>query len=334
MGRESASTRSRELLAGGLLLLVTTAVHGELRFTQPLVKIGVVKTGKSLSQEYPFVNAGRTVVDIVDLRTSCGCLTPTLEKRSYAPGETGALQLHVNTLTQPPGEHTWTLFVRYAVGHAVHETPLHLSAHLVAEVNVRPAALVLVVDQPLEHELVLTDCRPRPLHVTALGTSSTRIVARVAEQSQEPNGLAVRKIKVGVAADCPVGRHDEVLHLFTDDPDYRELKVPVTVVKRSRQRLAAVPSRVRLLAPPGQPFPARMVLIRDQQEQAVVIERVVSEHPALTCTWAAGPNTMATLRLRVDREQLGRQAVETQVHVYVSQPTVEVLTIPVSLHAP
>ena len=53
------------------------------------------------------------------------------------------------------------------------------------------------------------------------------------------------------------------------DPDYRELRVPVTVVKRPRQRAKASPDRVELSATPGQPVPSRIVRIRAADDESV-----------------------------------------------------------------
>src|SRR5205823_6646226 len=98
-------------------------------------------------------------------------------------------------------------------------------------------------------------------------------------------GQTTQSIRLAVTEDCAQGRHDEFLHLRTDDPEYQDLKVPVTVVKRSRQRLAATPSEVTLTAPPGQPVPSRIVLVRDGDGQGVVIDRVEADDPAVLCQW-------------------------------------------------
>ncbi|MBC2607412.1 DUF1573 domain-containing protein [Pelagicoccus albus] len=42
--------------------------------------------------EYPFTNTGEQAIEIVNASSSCGCTVPTLDKRSYAPGESGTLK--------------------------------------------------------------------------------------------------------------------------------------------------------------------------------------------------------------------------------------------------
>ena len=78
------------------------------------------------------------------------------------------------------------------------------------------------------------------------------------------------------------------MDIFTDDPDHRDLRVPVTIVKRACQRITAMPNEVTLTAPPGQPIASRIVLIRDTKDKAVVVERVVADDAAIVCTWGTG----------------------------------------------
>ena len=46
---------------------------------------------KEIRAEYKFTNSSRNTVTIDSVRSSCGCTTAKLEKKVYAPGETGAI---------------------------------------------------------------------------------------------------------------------------------------------------------------------------------------------------------------------------------------------------
>lgn len=46
---------------------------------------------ENYSTRFSFKNTGTTAVTITELQTSCGCTTAELTKRTYAPGETGAI---------------------------------------------------------------------------------------------------------------------------------------------------------------------------------------------------------------------------------------------------
>jgi len=177
---------------------------------------------------------------------------------------------------------------------------------------------------------LLTDLRPQPLSIKEVRTTSPKLTPRVTEEFRDGFGRLVRKISLVVADDFPEGRHEEVLDIFTDDANYKDLKVPVTIVKRSRQRFSATPSSVSLLAPPGQPAPARIVQIRDNENGAVMIDKVTTVDDAILCQWARGPNNLATLRISVDRSLIHGDSWRGSLQVHINQPVQETLTIPVS----
>jgi hypothetical protein len=108
----------------------------------------------------------------------------------------------------------------------------------------------------------------------------------------------------------------------------------VTLIHRARQRLTATPDVVELKAPPGQPFPSRIFLIRDNQNQKIVIDEVLADDPAVTCRWAGGPGLLATVKIQVDRAKLSGKSLQTAVHVHVREPVREVVSIPVTCVIP
>ena len=59
---------------------------------------------------FPFVNAGTTMVTITAVQPSCGCTTAELEKRTYAPGESGVIKA-IFTLGDRVGEQEKTIYV-------------------------------------------------------------------------------------------------------------------------------------------------------------------------------------------------------------------------------
>lgn len=325
---------SRRLAVVLVLGLTATAARADLRFAQPKADVGEVRCGAPLTQRFTFTNTGPEAVEIIDLRASCGCLKPRLDQRSYQRGEEGALILEVNTLSQPPGPNTWRVQVMYKSGDVVQEVALQLSARINVEITVQPAAMNIHTDNAVSHEVVIMDRRPKPLTITAVQASSPKLKAQVTEQFKDVLARWVRKVRVDVAEDYPEGRHEEVLSIYTDDPGYRELRVPVTVVKRPRQRLSATPSAVTLQAPPGQPVPSRIVLLRDVEDQKVMVEGVTVDDPALTCSFAQGPEAMATVKISADRTHIKSGSLTSAVHVKISQPIPQTLTIPVSCTVP
>jgi hypothetical protein len=65
---------------------------------------------------------------------------------------------------------------------------------------------------------------------------------------------------------------------------------------------------------------------------AVAVERVEADDPAVVCTWAAGPGECATLKVAIDRAKLPAEGLRSAIHVHISKPLSETITVPVSCH--
>jgi hypothetical protein len=317
-------------IAAASLALSAATARADLTFANPAAEVGEVRSGAPLRQGFAFTNAGTTAVEVTDLRTGCGCLKPKLEKRAYAPGEGGEIVLEVHTLSQPAGEHTWRLQVAYRAGGEPREAELSVHGRVVIEVAVRPAALTIMTGSSAAHEIVLTDLRDKPLAVTGVQTSSPHLTGQVSQTTTDGDGHRVLRIALALSPTCPDGRHEETVALVTDDAGYRELTVPVTVVKRPRQAVTASPAAVALSAARGQAVPSRIVLLRPAGEGAVEVRGVEADDPAVVCTWAAGPDRCATLKVSIDRTKLAGDSLHSAIHVHINKPVSETVTVPVT----
>jgi hypothetical protein len=313
-----------------LLLLGGRQARADLFFPEPVADAGEVRSGTSLVHRFTFINQGPTTIEITGARASCGCLKPRLEQRTCGPGERGGLLLEVNTLSQTPGPHDWKAWVTYKIGDASYESLLQLHARIVAEITVRPAALTILAGSAVEHEILLTDLRSAPLSIREVRPSSPYLKSEVASEYRDESGNRVQKLRLMVTGEYPDGRHEEVVGIYTDDPLYRELRVPVTIVKQGRTRLAATPDQVTILATRGQSVSSKIVLIRDSENHQVEIENIRSDDPAITCRWAKGPGVMATVRIQVDHQKQSPETLDTAVHIETREPTHQTLTIPVT----
>src|SRR5262249_47286546 len=158
---------------------------------------------------------------------------------------------------------------------------------LVTEVTVQPATLTLITDGNLTQLVTLTDQRQQPLRVVGVQTSNPGLQARLLDQHQ---GSA--HIQLEAASTLASGRHDELLTIDTNDAGYRQLQVPVTIIKTS-QTVSAIPARVELLAKEGEPASC-LVRLRSDSEKVITVSKIESNHAALTCRWAPGPGNHAT----------------------------------------
>jgi len=315
-------------LAALLLLAAfcgTSARAGELTFPQPDVNVGEVYAGAALARAFPFANGSPEPVEVTDIRASCGCLTPRLDKRLYQPGEKGSIRLEVNTLTQPAGLQSWRLDVIYRRGKIEQTRSLWLRAHILREIMVEPAALALTADRAIAHTITITDHRPRPLRVTAVRSSAPALHVTVGESTR-----TTTQVKLAVGDDFPPGRHEETVSIYTDDARYSELRVPVTINRRPREPVVARPAAVELAAAPAEPVPSRIVLLQSRDDAPVIVDRITSDNPAVSARWAPGPGNMSTVRVLVDGTRVHGSALKTLLHVYFHQPAQGEIAIAVS----
>jgi hypothetical protein len=324
----------RWVVAIGLLPALSVAARAELRLAETTISLGEVRGGMPITRHITFSNDGPEKIEITGLHASCGCTKPRLETLTYAPGDKGELFLEINTLSQSAGDHVWTVQISYRAGGELHEQTVRLKGRIVAEVQVQPAALTVFTDHALEHTLIVTDIRAKPFKLTEARTSASYLLAHIGEPSHDDHGHWTCAVKLEVGADCPEGRHEERLDLKTSDPDYAELRIPVVVVKRAKQRLTGTPNPVVFTVPSGQPAPTRLIVIRDEHGEAVVIERVEADDAALSCTWSEGANTPGAVRVRLDPKALREGGLQSAVHIHVSKPIETTLTVPVQASAP
>jgi hypothetical protein len=318
------------LVGLALLLALPAAVRAELRFERPEADLGEVRGGKPMTHRFAFVNDGNEIVEFLEVKPGCGCLKPRVTHLRLAPNQAGAIEVDVNTLGHLDGPHIWQTHVTYRSGTTVQELTLQLKAQIVNDVAVQPASLTLITTGAVTQDVVITDRRNSPLHITEVRPSSKSLSARTGEPYRDDAGRLACKIALEVTADCPDGRYDESLTIYTSDPDYSTLTVAVTIVKRSRQRLTVLPREVLLSATDGQALPARIVQLRDPQDVPVRIESVTTDDPSITCRWVPGPGNAATLRVQIDRTRIHGDRLQSSIHVRTLSPKGENVTIPVT----
>lgn len=74
-----------------LLLLAAQCAHSEIVWENPAQEFQRRPEDRELAVNFTFKNTGRQPVTITKVATSCGCTTADLPRKTYAPGEGGAL---------------------------------------------------------------------------------------------------------------------------------------------------------------------------------------------------------------------------------------------------
>jgi Protein of unknown function (DUF1573) len=266
---------------------------------QPLIDRGEVRAGPVLRQRFTLVNRGPLPLDVVAVRASCHCLEPRLSARQLAPGATADLDFEVNTLSPAEGAHAWRVAVGYRpTGTDIPDRTLELTvtARLVREVSIEPAELRLRVAAGAVQDVTVTDRRAEPLHLTGVHTTAPELRADLAGDWQGGPGHWTRTVRLTVAS-APPGSVAAALLLSSDDPDYRELKLSVTL-DAPAAGVTALPAEVTFRPVPGQAVLTALVRLRDAAGRPVRVADALADDPHIECRWADGPGDLATLKIQ------------------------------------
>ncbi len=105
-----------------------------------------VNPSSNLTCEFKFTNTGDSLLKITDTRTTCGCTVPSLDKKEYAPGESGTIKVNFST-----GSYIGPITKQiYVVSNDAKEPELILTlkAKVAKRVQIDPETVMLSLKQP------------------------------------------------------------------------------------------------------------------------------------------------------------------------------------------
>lgn len=203
-----------------------------LAFETYLVDTGMVKeTARAVGARFRFKNLSDQTVTVKDLVPSCGCLQPQLEKKVYEPGEIGEFQLKMETAGESPGQKEYFVDFKY-------EDPVERSTRLtfklelpVRRLVIKPKALVIYQFTPGRtiHPVTVSDYRGGNSFEIISLKSTTKYAKVELKQPEENDGIRQQKLEVIVEDLVPPGKHNGLIVIKTNDPDFPELYVPLII---------------------------------------------------------------------------------------------------------
>jgi hypothetical protein len=298
-----------------------------LRCTPPAVDLGEIRGGPARQHRFALLNDGKEPIEILELQRGCGCLTPQLDRRTLQPGEKASLLVTLRTTGQANGPRSWNLRVRYREGDEIREALIIVAATIRNEVTVQPSILALYVQDVVRQDIVVTDLRSPPLKITSVKASSPALRITVATAE----GGATKLLLEATASALTNGRQDAVLNIYTDDPLYSPLQLPIVLTRGVKPAVAITPAQVEARISASQPVAGALLRLRPADGHKVAIESADADDPGITCTWAAGPGAGATLKVRIDGRRLDKGDGPRTVRVRLVDPPGEVLAIPVTI---
>lgn len=211
--------------------MAVAAVRPALAFDQYLVDLGPVAPSEEVFAHFDFTNRGRSPIKVTKLVPSCGCLQPRTNKSVYRPGESGNFVVHVKTANENPGLKEYRIGVQYTDPEP-REAEVTFRVILPDnQVMVRPRALIFYPfqGQVARQTIEITD--KRAAHLNIVKVECTKNLAEVWEEGSQVDdeGHWHGRLKINVPTKLPPGRHEAMVRIFTDDPEYKTLRVPLII---------------------------------------------------------------------------------------------------------
>jgi Protein of unknown function (DUF1573) len=149
-----------------LLLGSVTPIFAQLKWDEPQQKLSVKPGDKAVTATYRFTNESTSPVTIVDVRSSCGCTTATLAKRTYAPGESGEIDAKLNFAGHTGHQEKWIYVTTNSAG--TEPTLLTLAVDIPPDITIEPEFVMWRIGAPLT---------PKTIRVVVPDGFPTKIVA-------------------------------------------------------------------------------------------------------------------------------------------------------------
>lgn len=315
-----------------LSICFTMPVAGiEPYFDPQQIDLGEVRTGQSRRLSLWLTNPTGEPLNVARLVGSCGCVRILETPSTVPPRGRVAVPVEIHTLSATPGPHLWTVQALVTGSARQYAVVSSIRANVLQEIVVQPPTLQVIGSGPTQHEIRVTDLRGHPIRILKAESSNRHITVSEPQPGRDPLGRMVWTLAVSLGSDLPPGQYQELLTFYTDDPQHRELRIPVSVVRRggTGQRIQALPEQLDLVVSPGQPEVRRLVILRDRQGGPLAIEYVLTSDDALSCRLTTGPGGGPAIEIAVSAARLKTDRLLTRVVVHLSEPKGEKVIIPV-----
>jgi hypothetical protein len=231
---------------------------------------GNVARGAKAEFAFELQNLYEEDVHIADVRTSCGCTTPTITKPTLKTWEKGAIVATLNTRSFV-GQRNSTLTVVIDKPYYA-EVQLTIAGYIHSDVDFQPGVAALGdVEQGTAGEQMINVTYRGNVNwqIADVRSANTHLEVELADPIRQP-GLVSYKMLVRLKPDAPAGILQDQLTLITNDQRMPTVVLPVEA--RVTPPLAVNPSPLLFGAlAPGQSVTKQLVLTGKQPFRVLAI---------------------------------------------------------------
>jgi hypothetical protein len=228
-------------------------------FEQTTIDLGPIAPGSSNKCEFKFQNKGKGVLEITDVGKSCGCTVTELEKKKYAPGETGTLKVTYNA-DHSPGVRTRHLYVS-SNDPVAPRVELTIKAAIAEKVIPEPDNLSYMLrgKNADEAELTIKSLDGKPFSITKFEATGDIVTANFDANEKAEKIVLKTKVNAEKVGATTNGR----IEITLTHPETSTITVPFSILLRFRTD----PQAINIInAEPGKAIQKELWLLSNYDE--------------------------------------------------------------------
>lgn len=201
-----------------------------LKFAKTTHDFGIVSDDKPVTEKFEFTNVSDRVITIKNVQTSCGCTTAPLTKRTFAPGESYAIDITFNPQnrrgkelkvvhvdTDDPNFPRYDLQINVDIRARVMMEPALVSFGMLRAGSAGSQVLTIIGRHP---EFDVTEATVRDPRVSIERVERTRV-------TRDGDQLWQIAYRLSTPASLPMGQLRTYLDVKTNDPERAVLSLAV-----------------------------------------------------------------------------------------------------------
>lgn len=219
---------------------------GTIKFESTTVDLGSINDDKPVAHEFKFTNTGTVPLVIQSVQGSCGCTVPALQKKEYAPGESGAIKVEYNPHNRRGKQHTNVTVTSNDPANP--QLKLDIHSNVIPQIQIDPPIVNFAqVDRgQAATQIVTVSSRTPDLKVVEVTSNSPTVTAKLLEVKEGTlDGAAVKQypIEISITPSAAAGQIQSMISIRTTD-DKRVLTV--SAMGEIVGAIAATPTRMQL----------------------------------------------------------------------------------------
>lgn len=153
--------------------------------------------GSEAKHEFVITNSGDSPLQITNVRSSCGCTVPSIEKRKLGPGEKTTLTAIFDS-RRFHGSVTKNIYV-YSNDQQNPITKLSIHADVKQDLQVSPASIYfagLKAGESVQREIEIRNLSGRQVRISEIASTVSAVKVQLDKPLLEPNEVTLLRLKI------------------------------------------------------------------------------------------------------------------------------------------